>query len=38
MTSITPEVLKAHPKTLATLRMSTAPPIAKGCPVTAGHR
>ncbi|ESP99314.1 type II site-specific deoxyribonuclease [Streptomyces sp. GBA 94-10 4N24] len=29
MTSITPAVLKAHPKVLATLRMSTAPPIAR---------
>ncbi|MEU1907443.1 XamI family restriction endonuclease [Streptomyces hygroscopicus] len=29
MTAITPEVLEAHPKVLATLRMSTAPPIAR---------
>lgn len=29
MTAITPDILKAHPQVLATLRMSTAPPIAR---------
>lgn len=29
MTNISPEVLKSHPKSLAALRMSTAPPIAR---------
>ena len=29
MTAITPEVLEAHPKVLATLRMSTSPPVAR---------
>ncbi|MFJ2598995.1 XamI family restriction endonuclease [Streptomyces erythrochromogenes] len=29
LTAITPEILAAHPKALATLRMSTAPPIAR---------
>ncbi|WP_306369657.1 XamI family restriction endonuclease [Nocardiopsis sp. CC223A] len=37
MTNITPEVLKSHPKALATLRMSTAPPIARDRLVGLSH-
>ncbi|MGY1545804.1 XamI family restriction endonuclease [Streptomyces sp. MN6] len=37
MTAITPEVLAAHPKVLATLRMSTAPPIARDRLIGLSH-